>query len=78
MVSTIGTMSAVLREKNGDLSIIADDSEDVQEFTAVSSGKIPHGAQVFLSSKSLSTFLSDDFFEECAHLSHESFHKTIE
>lgn len=78
MISVIWSMSAVLREKNGDLSIIAEDKESLWEFSALSSGKIPHGAQVYLSSKPLSTFLSDDFFDECAHMSHDAFASTVE
>ncbi|MDD2693979.1 MAG: hypothetical protein PHY14_03530 [Candidatus Gracilibacteria bacterium] len=78
MISVIGSMCAVLREKNGDLNTIAENQEEDTEFTSVSSGKIPTGAQFFLSSQPLSSFLSDDFFDECTELSHDSFTETLE
>lgn len=78
MISVIGSMCALLREKNGDLNTIAENQEEETEFTSVSSGKIPSGAQFFLSSKPLSSFLSDDFFDESANLSLAAFSETLE
>lgn len=78
MVSVIGSMCAVLREKNGNLSLIAENTDNSTEFTALSSGNIPHGSQIYLSSKPLSSFLSDDFFDECALMSHDAFSSTVE
>lgn len=78
MISVIGSMCALLREKNGNLNTIAENQEEETEFTSVSSGKIPSGAQFFLSSKPLSSFLSDDFFDESANLSLAAFSETLE
>jgi hypothetical protein len=77
-VSVIGNTSATLREKNGDLSIIAENTETGEEFTSVSSGKIPSGSQIFLTSRPLSRFMADDCLDECALLSHEIFMTTME
>jgi hypothetical protein len=78
MISVIGNMCAILREKNGDINTIAENQEEDTEFTSVSSGKIPVGGQFFLSSKPLSSFLSEDFFDECTELSQNSFNETLE
>ena len=42
MISVIGSMNTTLREKNGDLSMIAENDENSLEFSSVSHGKIPH------------------------------------
>ena len=77
-VSVIWSMCALLREKKGELSTIAENQENVTEFTSVSSGKIPSGSQIFLSSKSLTSFLWEDFFDECSHLWNSLFTETIQ
>ena len=77
-VSVLWNMCALLREKKGELSTIAESRENTNEFTSVSSWKIPNGSQVFLSSKSLTSFLWEDFFDECSHLWSSIFAQTVQ
>ncbi len=78
MVSTLWWMCAILCEKDGEISIVAEERDEEKEFQSISTGTIPHKGNVFFCSKPLNAFLGDDFFDECSHMKSEVFRETIE
>ena len=64
IVSTLGSMKAMMREYDGTLSQIQENTDNYHRFELISSGDITTGSAVFLSSEDIAAHVGEDFYSD--------------
>jgi hypothetical protein len=78
LLSTIGRSSVVLVERGGETTEISNTEEDAEVFHYISSGEVPPGGAIYLSSHSLDDVIGSDMLYELAQIEDDSWTKTLE
>ena len=77
MISTFGSMRAMLLEHDGNVISVQEDTSRYHNFELISTGTIAAGNTILLSSQDLRSVVENETLMDMADLSSEQFEETI-